>query len=156
MIQLLVVKEGLYMDENNPFLRAIAAYAEAVLAKDVDAFTAIYDEDVHVFDMWGAWSLSGLTAWRDMATDWFSSLGDDRVIVTSDNENSTVSKDLAFGYAILTYTAIAPDGTKLRSLSNRTTMALHNRSGSWKVFHEHTSAPIDHQSQQAILRRSDD
>ena len=142
------------MDENNPFSRAIAAYTEAVLAKDVDAFAALYDQHIHVFDMWGAWSLHGLTAWRDVAVGWFSGLGDERVVVTSDDENSTVVGDLAIGHAILTYTAIAADGTTLRSLSNRATMALRRTGEFWKIFHQHTSAPIDHQSLQAILCRS--
>jgi len=143
------------MGENNPFLHALATYVEAVRVKNVDAFAALYDQDVHVFDMWGIWSLHGLTAWRDMATGWFSSLGDELVVVTSANENSTVDGDLAIGHAVLTYTAVAPDGTKLRSLSNRATMALRKTGDSWKIFHEHTSAPIDHQSLQAILRRND-
>jgi len=143
------------MSENNPFHRVLTTYVEAVRAKDVDAFIALYDQDIHVFDMWDTWSLRGLTAWRNMATGWFSSLGDEQVVVTSDNESSTVVGDLAIGHAVLTYAAIAPDGTKLRSLSNRATMALRKTGDSWKIFHEHTSAPIDHQSQQAILRRSD-
>jgi ketosteroid isomerase-like protein len=143
------------MGENNPFLRALATYAEAVRAKDVDAFASLYDQDIHVFDMWGTWSLRGLTAWRDMAAGWFSSLGVEQVVVTFDSESSTVAGDIAIGYAVLTYTAIALDGTKLRSLSNRATMALRKTGDSWKIFHEHTSAPIDHQSQQAILRRID-
>ena len=143
------------MDENNPFSRAIAAYTEAVLAKDVDAFAALYDQHIHVFDMWGAWSLDGITAWRDMAVDWFSALRDERVVVTSDDENSTVVGDLVIGHAILTYTAIAADGTTLRSLSNRATMALRRTGEFWKIFHQHTSAPIDHQSLLAILSRSD-
>jgi len=29
------------------------AYAAAVLAKDVDAFMALYDDEVSIFDMWG-------------------------------------------------------------------------------------------------------
>ena len=143
------------MGNNNPFLHALATYGEAVRAKDIDAFAALYDQDVLVFDMWGTWSLRGLTAWRDMATGWFSSLGDERVIVTFDSAHSTVAEDLAIGYAVLTYTATAPDGTELRSLSNRATMALRKTGDSWKIFHEHTSAPIDRQSQQAILRRSE-
>lgn len=142
------------MSESNPFLRALAAYKEAVLAKDVDAFTALYDPDIHVFDMWGTWSLRGLKIWRDMADNWFSSLGYERVIVTSDNESTVVAADLAIGHAILTYTAIAPDGAKIRSLSSRATMVLRKTGDSWKIFHEHTSAPIDHQSQRAILHRS--
>lgn len=141
------------MVESNPFLRTLAKYAEAVRAKDVDAFAALYDQDIHVFDMWGKWSLHGLTAWRDMAMDWFSSLGDEQVLVTFDSESSTMAGDLAIGHAVLTYTAIAPDGTKLRSLTNRATMALRKSGDSWKILHQHTSAPIDPQSQQAILRR---
>jgi ketosteroid isomerase-like protein len=143
------------VDENNPFSGAIAAYAEAVLVKDVDAFAALYDQHIHVFDMWGEWSLHGLTAWRDVAVDWFSALGDERVVVTSEDENSTVAGDLAIGHAILTYTAIAVDGTTLRALSNRATMALRRTGEAWKIFHQHTSAPIDHQSLRAILGRSD-
>lgn len=142
------------MTDNNPFLSALAAYAEAVRSKDVDAFTALYDQDVHVFDMWGRWSLHGLIAWREMAMGWFSSLGDERVVVTFDSAHSTVTEDLVVGYAIFSYTAIAPDGTKLRSLSNRATLALRNTSDGWKIFHEHTSAPIDHKSLLAILSRS--
>ena len=143
------------MSENNPFLHALASYAEAVYRKDVEAFAALYDQDVHVFDMWGTWSLRGLTAWRDMASGWFSSLGEERVVVTFDSQESRVTGDLAIGYAILTYTALAPDGTTLRSLSNRATMALHKTGECWTIFHEHTSAPIDHQSLQAIVSRAD-
>ncbi len=143
------------MSDNNPFLYALAAYAEAVRTKDIAAFTVLYEQDVHIFDMWGNWSLHGLTAWRDMATAWFASLGDDQVIVTFDSAESAVTAELAIGYAILTYTAIAPDGTTLRSLSNRATMALRKTNECWKIFHEHTSAPIEHNSLQAILSRSE-
>lgn len=143
------------MENDSPFHLALAAYAQAVLTKDVDAFVALYDPDVHVFDMWGKWSLRGLVAWRGMVVDWFSSLGDEHVVVTSDDEGSTVAGELAVGHAILTYTAITPDGTKLRSLSNRVSMGLRKSGGSWKIFHEHTSAPIDHHSQKAILQRGD-
>lgn len=88
------------MSENNPFLRALAMYTEAVYRKDVGAFAALYDQDIHVFDMWGTWSLSGLNAWRDMASAWFSSLGNERVVVTFDSQESTVTGELAIGHAM--------------------------------------------------------
>lgn len=143
------------MDNGNPFLHALASYREAVRAKDVDALSELYDPDVHVFDMWGTWSVRGLPAWRELAANWFSSLGAERVAVTCDSESSTVTGDMAIGHAVLTYTAIGPDGTRIRSLSNRATLALRKKGDSWKIFHEHTSAPIDHQTLQAILQRSD-
>lgn len=141
-------------EARDPFLQALNAYKAAVYAKDVDAFVALYDDDVHVFDMWGAWSLRGIEAWRGMAADWFSSLGAERVVVHADEMQSTVIGDLAIGHATLTYTALSAEGDTLRSLDNRITMALKLTGDTWKIFHEHTSAPIDHRSAKAILRRS--
>ena len=61
------------------------AYRDAVHAKDVDAFLAIFADDVRVFDMWSTWSHDGIDAWRAMAEDWFGSLGDERVRVDFDD-----------------------------------------------------------------------
>lgn len=142
-------------DTHDPFRQALEAYRSAVYAKDVDAFAAIYDDDVQVFDMWGAWSLRGIGAWRGMAEGWFASLGDERVVVDADEIQSTVADDMAVGHAILTYAAVSAAGETLRSLNNRITMAMKSDGGSWKIFHEHTSAPIDHGTIQAILKREE-
>ena len=137
----------------DPFIQVLQAYKAAVLAKDVEAFLALYDDEVHVFDLWGAWSLRGIEAWRGMAVEWFASVGDDRVIVDIDQAGSTCVGDLAVGHAFLTYTAVSADGAELRSLDNRITAALRQVEGVWKIFHEHTSVPIDHVSTKAMLRR---
>lgn len=137
----------------DPVRELLARYARAVLARDVDAFVALYADDLEVFDMWGAWSLRGIDAWRAMATDWFSSLGDERVVVGIEEVACTATGDLAFGHAILTYAAQAADGTPLRSLTNRITLGLRHVAGEWKIAHEHTSAPIDHATTKAILHR---
>lgn len=141
-------------EAQDPFLQALNAYKAAVYAKDVDAFVALYDDDVHVFDMWGAWSLRGIEAWRGMAADWFSSLGTERVVVGIDQAEATETEGLVVGHAILAYTAMSAEGKQLRALNNRITMAMRKTHGSWKIFHEHTSAPIDHLSAKAILRHA--
>ncbi|PUA26783.1 MAG: DUF4440 domain-containing protein [Cellvibrio sp. 79] len=141
------------MNQQNPFLQVVAAYEQAVFTKNVEAFTGLYTKDVHIFDMWGEWSIQGLDNWRAMAEGWFSSLETERVVVTSEVIDSTITDELAVGYAYFTYTAIAENGEKLRSLTNRVSMALRKIGDNWKIFHEHTSAPIDHQSLQAILQR---
>ncbi|MCW3477956.1 nuclear transport factor 2 family protein [Neisseriaceae bacterium JH1-16] len=138
-------------DQTAPFETMLAAYRAAVLAKDVDAFVALYDEDVRVFDMWGSWSLRGTAAWRAMTADWFGSLGDERVLVVAYEVESTVAGEMAIGHAILSYAAVDAEGRTLRSLNNRITMALRRSDGAWKIIHEHTSAPVDHQSLKAIL-----
>ncbi|MET0583018.1 MAG: nuclear transport factor 2 family protein [Pseudoxanthomonas sp.] len=138
---------------SDPFLQAMEDYRAAVLAKDVEAFVGLYDAHVHVFDMWGAWSLQGIDAWRGMAEAWFASAGQDWIVVDIHQAGSTCLGELAIGHATLTYTALSPDGRALRSLDNRMTAALRKTDGVWKIFHEHTSAPIDHASLQAILKR---
>ncbi|KAF0812675.1 hypothetical protein IGB42_02967 [Andreprevotia sp. IGB-42] len=138
--------------QTDPLLQVLDAYAAAVLTKDVAAFAALYDADVHLFDMWGSWSMQGIAAWRDMASGWFASLGDERVVVSSQQAQSTQLGDLAIGHAILTFTAIAADGSKLRSLDNRLTVALRRNDDGWKIIHEHTSAPIEHASMKAVLQ----
>jgi ketosteroid isomerase-like protein len=137
------------------FLHVLESYKAAVRAKNVEAFLDMYADGVHVFDMWGTWSLRGIDAWRSIVVDWFSSLGNEHVVVSIDEAHSTQIGELAVGHAILTYTAMSTDGHEIRSLSNRMTIALRRSGESWKIFHEHTSAPIDHASAKAILQRRD-
>jgi len=137
---------------NDPVARMLDAYRTSVLAKDVDAFVHLYDANVHVFDMWGEWSLQGIAAWRRMAEGWFGSLGDERVLVTFDDVQSFVDDAMALGYATVTYSAQAPGGAILRSLSNRMTVAMQRRGDDWKVVHEHTSTPIEHGTLKAQLQ----
>ncbi|TJZ74199.1 YybH family protein [Chitiniphilus eburneus] len=135
----------------DPLAAILAAYQAAVLAKDVDAFAALYDDDVYVFDMWDTWSLQGIAAWRGIAGAWFSSLGAEQVYVRIREARCIVADTLAVGHAILTYTACSAEGRPLRSLDNRITLGLQRRGTVWKIVHEHTSAPIDHRSLHATL-----
>ncbi|MFC4820930.1 YybH family protein [Dokdonella ginsengisoli] len=140
-------------ERDDPFPNTLDAYAGAVRRKDVEAFLALYADDVLLFDLWGTWSVRGIDAWRAAVSEWFSSLGDEYVVVRAEQPASTVCGDLAVGHAILTYTAFAADGRELRSLDNRLTMALRCLDGGWKIVHEHTSAPLDHASAKAMLQR---
>ncbi|MGO4376971.1 nuclear transport factor 2 family protein [Pseudoduganella sp. RAF19] len=139
-----------------PVHQFIESYCAAVLAKDVQAFAALYDDDVEVFDMWSNWSQQGIEAWRGMAEQWFSSLEDETVVVAANEISCTEGADLCIGTAILTYTARSTSGETLRSLSNRLTVAMRRHGDGWQVIHEHTSAPIHHQTTKAILRYSRD
>ena len=140
-------------EHEDPFRQALETYAAAVRARNVEAFLAIYDDDLHVFDMWGKWSLRGIDVWRGMIIDWFSSHGDEYVVVGVDEVESTRVGEFAMGHAILTYSAFSADGREIRSMSNRITVAMRKSGGQWKIFHEHTSAPIDHASMKALLQR---
>jgi uncharacterized protein (TIGR02246 family) len=129
------------------------AYRAAVFAKDVQAFLALYDEDVQVFDLWGEWSYHGLEAWRGMVTDWFGTLGTERVAVGWDDLRTIVTQEVAVAHAFVTYQGLSAEGTQLRAMHNRLTWALKQKGGAWKIVHEHTSAPVDFKTSKVILQR---
>jgi uncharacterized protein (TIGR02246 family) len=132
----------------------LEAYGSAVQAKDVDAFVALYDEDVRVFDMWGRWSYDGLDAWRAMASEWFGSLGEESAGVEFQDVQTVVGDGVAAAHAFVTFKGLSADGEELRAMSNRLTWALRTAGdGAWKVVHEHSSAPIDFESAKVMLQR---
>jgi ketosteroid isomerase-like protein len=137
----------------NPILQVLDDYKAAVFAKDIDSFIALYDEDVRVFDMWGAWSYAGIAAWRAMAERWFRSLDTERVVVEFSHPEVIVTQDLAVVHTFVTYKAVTADGVDLRSLDNRLTAVLRQRGNAWKIVHEHTSAPLEAETAKVIFKR---
>ena len=139
-------------DADRSIRAALAAYEAAVLAKDVEAFVAIYAEDARIFELWGTWE-HDITSWREMAKGWFAFLGDQRSVVTAHDVRTQVSGDMAMLSASLTYAAIDAGGQPLRSLDNRLTWVLRQRDGRWQVVHEHTSVPLAHEDGKGIFKR---
>ena len=80
-------------DADQPLRAALAAYQAAVLAKDVDAFVAIYADDARIFELWGQWE-HDIASWREMAKGWFAFLGDERSVVTAHDVRTQVSADM--------------------------------------------------------------
>jgi len=136
-----------------PIMQVLDAYKAAVFAKNVDAFVALYDQDVCVFDMWSKWSYNGIEAWRKLVTDWFGSLGTERVSVDVSDVRVVAAQDVAVVYAFVTYRGLSAEGEALRAMSNRLTLALKQRSGTWRIVHEHTSAPVDFETSKVIVQR---
>jgi uncharacterized protein (TIGR02246 family) len=131
----------------------LESYREAVYAKDVDAFVAIFADDVRVFDMWGAWSHDGIDSWREMAVGWFGSLGDELVRVEFDDVQTTVGDDTAVLSAFVTFAGLSAEGEELRSMNNRLTWGMRKTGEIWKVVHEHTSAPVEMATGKVDLER---
>ena len=128
-------------------------YKTAIFQKDLTAFCSIFDEKVRVFDMWQQWTFDGLPAWREMAKGWFSSLGPDRDVVTFDDIQIQSDGELAVATAFVRFTAVSAEGAELRYLEDRLTWVVRRKEGSWKIIHQHSSAPIDPQTMKVILTR---
>jgi ketosteroid isomerase-like protein len=69
------------MVDGGPVEELMEHYRAAVYAKDMDAFVALYDKDVRVFDLWDRWAYQGTDEWRGAAAAWFGSLGSGKVAV---------------------------------------------------------------------------
>ncbi len=123
-------------------LKICEAYTRAVREKNVAAFLGLYDPTARVFDTWGVWSYEGEAARRKVIEQWFGSLGEERVAVTFDRVQATVTGDLASLTARVVFAAIDAKGAELRSMQNRLTWVLKPEGDSWKIIHEHTSVPI--------------
>jgi|SRR5579864_9550831 len=141
-------------DPDEPVRRMMEAYRAAVLAKDVDGFVNLYDRGARIFDLWGKWAYNGVEEWRKAVSDWFGSLGTERVVVEFDEVKAVVAGGLAFVHTLVTYRGQSAEGQALRAMVNRLTWALAKPDdGAWKIVHEHTSAPADPETSKVILTR---
>ncbi|HEY0217310.1 MAG TPA: nuclear transport factor 2 family protein [Cellulomonas sp.] len=135
-------------------VQLVDAYRSAVLAKDVDALLALYAPDVRVYDLWGAWSSEGADAWRESVAAWFSSLGEETVHVTMSGLRAQLGTDLAVVEGMVRYEGRTAEGDRLRSMSNRLTWVLvPGEDETWRIVHEHTSAPVHPETGEVILQR---
>jgi uncharacterized protein (TIGR02246 family) len=132
----------------------LAAYAAAVRAKDVDAFVGLYADDVRTFDLWERWSYDDRNALHATVSEWFGSLADDEVVeVEFDEVRTQTGEDVAAVSAFTTFRAVSPQGDELRSMNNRLTWVLRKEpDGSWKIVHEHTSAPAGDEGKVQLRR----
>lgn len=129
------------------------SYATAVYGKDIEAYASIFDEEILAFDMWQQWTYTGLTAWRQMAKEWFAALGTNKDLVTFEDIQIQENGDLAALTAIAKFTAVSEKDEPLRYLQNRLTWVARKKEGAWKIIHQHTSGPIDFETMKVILHK---
>jgi ketosteroid isomerase-like protein len=136
----------------DPIHQILNAYAAAVYNKDATAYINLYHDDVVIFDAWGPpWTYRGLPAWRKVTEEWFISLGDERVVVDTENVQINRASNVAVVSATVKFTAKSAEGLTLRWLQNRLTGVIELKDQIWKIKHQHTSSPID-RDLKAILR----
>jgi ketosteroid isomerase-like protein len=128
-------------------------YKNAVFQKDAEAYASIFDEEVRIFDMWMDWSSDGLAIWREIAKEWFGSLGSERVVVAFEGIRIQAGAELAAATGFVRFAAISEQGEELRYLENRLTWVVQKKEKGWKITHQHTSGPIDFETMKVILKR---
>lgn len=131
------------MSSLDPRLQRVCdGYVRTVYAKDVAGFLALYRPEARVFDTWGVWSFEGEAQRRPVIEAWFGSLGEERVGVSFDRVQATVSGEMATLTARVVYVALSATGAELRGMQNRLTWVLQLEADGAKILHEHTSVAI--------------
>jgi ketosteroid isomerase-like protein len=115
-------------------------------------FLDLYADDARNFDLWSVWSYDGKAALRPMVEEWFGSVGTDTIGVEFDEVRSETGEDVAAVSAFTTFRGISAEGEELRSMNNRLTWILRRDGDSWKIVHEHTSAPAGDEGKVSLRR----
>ena len=139
----------------NPFTKMLSEYSAAVFEKNVGKYVSLYSDNVLIFDMWNDWYVQGLQQWRKMTEDWFASLDSEKVNVASTEIQFQQFGETIVGCAILRYAASDVEGLEIRHLNTRVSINMRNVDGEWKIFHQHSSAPIDGKSIQVKFNLDD-
>ncbi|NLY37456.1 MAG: SnoaL-like domain-containing protein [Tissierellia bacterium] len=127
-------------------------YAKAVLEKEVEGFMAIYDPIVNVYDTWNSWIKKDIEEIRSMATEWFKSLGEEKVRVEFTEVNVLECESQTVWIGEVKFYGINQEDQILRSISNRWIWVIQNNDGIFKVIHEHSSLPIDTETFTGIVK----
>jgi len=126
-------------------------YSNAVWEKDSNKLLNLYDSDAIQFDMWDVGFYANLSKWTPGIQHWLASLGDERVEVRIEVLQKSESINMGFISGFIQFTAISIKDEKLRTMKNRITAVFMKKQDSWKVVHQHISAPIDSKNFTAIL-----
>lgn len=127
-------------------------YANAVYNKDVESFISIYDNNILVYDTWEEWIKKDVIEIKNMATEWFESLGNEKVKVEFTEVSVLESENQIVWIGEFKFYGLDQDDKILRSISNRWTWVIKNNNGTLKVVHEHSSLPINMETFIGILK----
>ena len=130
-----------------------AAYARYAHERDLEAFLALYAEDVVVFDLSRPTPAVGLPSWRPQVASWFGDLDPADVNVARVQELTVLEQgDLLAAHGTVRYAVLASDGSERYGMTNRLTWLLRRGAdGELRIVHEHTSVPVDLDEGRPIL-----
>ena len=136
-------------DEAVQIRRLLEQWAKAVRAKDPDGIFAHYAPDILAFDGIGRLQFKGRDAYR---RHWEACLEmcSGPMIFEIHELDIEARDDLAFGHYLSRCGGTGADG-KEQAGWFRVTVCCRKTNGSWKVAHEHFSAPFDPESGKALF-----
>jgi uncharacterized protein (TIGR02246 family) len=138
-------------DQPDGITQVLQAYSDAVEARDVETFLALYDDGMHLFDMWDHYEVNGKDAWREMVAGWFGAHPGEALEARFEDVSAVSGQDVAFAHMVMTFAIVAPGGELSYEQAHRMTLGIQRKDGAWKIVHEHTSMPINNETGAGIL-----
>jgi ketosteroid isomerase-like protein len=128
---------------------AIGEWERAVRATDLEAIMAAYTTDVLAFDAIAALQFKGADAYRKHWETCLSFMQGPMIFEVHDL-SITARDDVAFAHYLCWCGHTGEDGKEHAGFM-RATVCLRQINGSWKIVHEHFSAPFDPESGKALF-----
>ncbi len=128
----------------------------AVRRRDVDTIISFYSEDVVAFDAILALQFKGKQAYRD---HWqhcmeYCPMGDKEMVFEMRGMKAESAGDVAFVHALMH--CGYKEGEKVEASWMRMSAGLRREAGTWKIAHEHFSAPFEMPSGKAMFHLKPD
>jgi uncharacterized protein (TIGR02246 family) len=135
-------------DDDVQIRRLLDDWVKAIRAEDVDGIMTSYAPDVRAFDAIARLQFKGAEAYRK---HWEACLAmcPGQLFEIHDLDIA-VRDDLAFGHYLARCGGTGPDGKEQVGWT-RATVCLRKTGGTWRVVHEHFSAPFDPESGKALF-----
>lgn len=125
--------------------------AETVRAGQLEKIMSFYADDFVAFDMMPPLQFKDkdeyrTTAWQECFTDYFKF----PVMIHHHERQVHAAGDLALVHYLMHMQGESKTGKKMESWL-RSTLALRQMEGEWKIIHEHNSVPLDKDGTQGLM-----
>lgn len=126
----------------------LSRYEIAVKRKDVESIVSLHASDIEAFDLMMPFKYAGITNLKDRVEQWFDSYDSD-IDFSFNDVRINQGEDMAVCHALVRTKGILGSGEP-SEMWTRSTLALKLQDQEWKIFHEHTSDPIDMKTGKAV------
>ncbi|MFC4352921.1 YybH family protein [Fodinicurvata halophila] len=127
---------------------ALDSLLKTVSSKDVDAIMDFYAPDIVAYDAIAALQFKGAEAYGEHWRQCLSMCGE--LSMEASDIHIATAGDLATSYYLHRCAGVDDKGEE-QACWMRATVVWRRQGGSWKIIHDHFSAPFDPESGQALM-----
>ena len=138
------------MKIKNEITALLNQYEQDVRNKDVEDLLRLHTNNIETFDLMAPFKYSGKELLRDRIEQWFKSY-DGEIKFKFQDINVETGEELSICHALIKTSGKLQSGQR-SEMWTRSTLGLRKEEGQWRIFHEHTSEPIDMSTGRALTQ----